>query len=138
MHVTLYSYRNQHKPWLRGRAAQVPLGGMSEATTTHGGYDTVGRPQIISSIRRHLDGCGPSQHLLGYHVASLDGDRGSCETQARVLHLPADPTSELRPYEAVGNYRDELTRTDDGWRIRHRTFEVRIEIGDRQVLLPVR
>jgi hypothetical protein len=109
-----------------------------DASANYGGYPIVGRATLVSWISGFLGGCGPSQHLLGYHVASTQGDRGSCETQVRVLHLPADKTSGLMPYESVGTYHDELVRTPAGWRISHRTFEVRIEVGDRAVLRPAR
>ncbi|MGZ8813386.1 MAG: nuclear transport factor 2 family protein, partial [Mycobacterium sp.] len=33
-----------------------------------------GRAAIVDSIRSFLDGCGPSQHLLGNYQISIDGD----------------------------------------------------------------
>jgi len=56
-----------------------------------------------------------------------------------VLHLAADESKLLPPYESIGTYHDELVKTSQGWRISHRTFEIRIEVGDRAVLgMPIR
>ncbi|MBX4377709.1 nuclear transport factor 2 family protein, partial [Mycobacterium tuberculosis] len=42
--------------------------------------------------------------------------------------------ADLQPYESIGTYHDRLQRTSDGWRITHRRFDVRIELGDIGVL----
>jgi hypothetical protein len=95
-----------------------------------------GRAAIVDSIRGLLDGCGPSQHLLGNYQISIDGDHAESATKARVLHLGAGERAHLVPYEAIGVYRDQHVRTADGWRIIHRRFDVHISIGDINVLQP--
>jgi hypothetical protein len=95
-----------------------------------------GRAAIVSSIRSFLDGCGPSQHLLGNYQVSIDGDHAESSTKARVLHIWAGERADLIPYEAIGVYHDRHVRTADGWRIIHRRFDVQISIGDINVLRP--
>ena len=83
-----------------------------------------------------LDGCGPSQHLLGNHQISIDGDQAESSTKARVLHVGAGDRADLTPYEAIGVYHDQHLRTADGWRIIRRHFDVQISIGDINILQP--
>jgi hypothetical protein len=93
-----------------------------------------GRAAIVDSISSFLDGCGPSQHLLGNYQVSIDGDHAKSSTKARVLHVGAGERAGLIPYEAIGVYHDRHLRTVDGWRIIHRHFDVEISIGDINVL----
>ena len=95
-----------------------------------------GRAAIVSSIRSFLDGCGPTQHLLGNYQISIDGDHAESSTKARVLHVGAGKHFERTPYEAVGVYKDRHVRTAEGWRIIHRHFDVHITLGDSNVLQP--
>jgi hypothetical protein len=95
-----------------------------------------GRAAIVESIRSFLGGCGPSQHLLGNYEIQIDGDTAHAVTKARVIHVGAGTRARLTPYEAIGDYRDRMALTSEGWRITHRTFDVQISIGDIGVLQP--
>ncbi len=101
-----------------------------------GDYGAVltGRTRLVAMISGLLDSCGPTQHLLGNHVIDVDGDTARAATQARVIHTGACERSALTPYESIGTYHDQLRRTADGWRITHRRFAVRIQIGDIGIL----
>jgi hypothetical protein len=98
-------------------------------------YRAVGRPAVVTFLRSFLGGCGPSQHLLGNHHVVVDGDTAHSVCKARVYHVGAGERSHLS-YECLGNYWDDLVRTDRGWLIAKRQFEVTIEFGDRSVLQP--
>jgi hypothetical protein len=100
------------------------------------GVELNGRAAIVGAIRSFLDGCGPSQHLLGNYQIVIEGDHAQSVTKARVLHVGAGERADLTPYEAIGVYRDRLVRTSDGWRIIARHFAVHISIGDINVLQP--
>jgi len=106
-----------------------------DATADYGGPLT-GRTAVVDTIRSFLGGCGPSQHLLGNHQISIDGNQAESSTKARVLHVGAAERASLTPYEAVGTYRDRHIRTPEGWRIIHRHFDVQISLGDMNVLQP--
>ena len=106
----------------------------TEAAT---GYGATGRESIVDRVRDHLGGCGPSQHLLGNHrvECDLDGDpnRARSRTYGRVFHVGSGDLSGLT-YECFGEYTDLWTRTDLGWRISSRWFEVSFDRGDARVL----
>ncbi|MFB4319169.1 nuclear transport factor 2 family protein [Actinomadura sp. 21ATH] len=99
------------------------------------GYGANGPDAIVARVRRHLGGCGPSQHLLGNHRVHVDGDTARSFTYGRVMHAGAGPAEGLT-YECFGEYEDRWARTGDGWRITYRRFRVTFELGDRSVLRP--
>ena len=99
-------------------------------------YGQHGRQAVIDdSFRRHLGGCGPSQHLLGNAVVDVDGDRAVSRCYVRVYHQGAGERAD-RAWECMGEYHDGWARTADGWRIVTREFEVRVAVGDFDVLQP--
>jgi hypothetical protein len=97
----------------------------------HTGLDAV----ITHSLRHHLGGCGPSQHLLGAFAIEVAGDTATSVTQARVFHQGAGERAHLT-WECMGDYRDTWARTPTGWRMVTREFDVRIAVGDFSVLKP--
>ena len=100
-----------------------------------GDLRTEGRQARVDSIRSHLGGCGPTQHLLGNFAIAVDGDDATCTTLVRAFHLGAGPQQHLS-YELFGAYDDRLRRYPEGWRIWNRRMEVRFELGTRDVLRP--
>lgn len=98
-------------------------------------YGATGRAAVEALVRSFLGGCGPSQHLLGNHLVTVDGDRASATTKIRVMHQGADERAHLT-YECLGDYHDRFVRTADGWRITSRDFEVSMAFGDPSVLQP--
>jgi len=92
-----------------------------------------GREALRDLMKRMLGGSGPSQHLLGNHRVELDGDRARCVCQVRAFSAGTGSAAS-RHYELLGEYRDQLVRTPDGWRIARREMTVRHEIGTRDVL----
>ena len=107
-----------------------------DAIGVYGGYSLQGRTAIVRSIASFLDHCGPSQHLLGNHAVTIEGDEASSRCKARVIHIGLGERAALEPYEAIGTYHDQLSRTSEGWRIITRRFAVEIERGDATILRP--
>ncbi|MFI0464283.1 nuclear transport factor 2 family protein [Saccharopolyspora sp. 5N102] len=99
------------------------------------GYSRDGVEAIVRQMRDHLDGCGPTQHLLGNHRVAVDGDTARSLTYARVHHVGAGPMAG-RFFECMGEYDDRWVRTPGGWRLSSRTFDMRIVLGDFAVLRP--
>ncbi|OLT10375.1 DUF4440 domain-containing protein [Actinomadura sp. CNU-125] len=99
------------------------------------GYRRTGRDEIVATVRGHLGGCGPSQHLLGNHRVEVRGDEARSLTYARVYHR-GKGTAEGLAYECFGEYEDRWTRTPDGWRITSRVFTISFDLGDFAVLQP--
>jgi len=91
--------------------------------------------EYVARLRPYLDGCGPTQHLLGNARVELDGDVARSAVCVRAHHLG---TRELAgaSYDMFGEYRDVLVRTAHGWRSRHRTLRLTGERGTRDVLRP--
>ena len=91
------------------------------------------REKAVATIRSYLDGCGPTQHLLGNYRIDIDGDSAESRVYVRAFHLGAGEKASTT-YEMIGEYRDELRRTDSGWRSVRRQGRVLAEIGSRSVL----
>jgi hypothetical protein len=98
-------------------------------------YGQSGVDGIIATVRAHLGGCGPSQHLLGNHRIRISGDTAQSLTYARVHHSGAGAKTGSY-FECLGEYDDEWVRHEGGWRISKRTFDMRIQLGDFSVLRP--
>lgn len=99
-------------------------------------YGCAGREAVVcDSLRAHLGGCGPSQHLLGNYRVTVNGDTAESITKARVFHQGLGERAQLS-FECFGDYHDRWRRTPDGWRMTFRDFRVTIVLGDFSVLQP--
>ncbi|EED68709.1 nuclear transport factor 2 family protein [Comamonas testosteroni] len=108
-----------------------------DCTTVYGGrYLCEGVAKVRRMISTHLDGCGPTQHLLGNLEVDVDDPaRPRSRIQVRAVHQGLGPRSHLR-YDAIGFYEDEWMQLPAGWRIQKRSMTMLLEIGDRSVLQP--
>ncbi len=98
-------------------------------------YGVRGIDALVDQCDAFLGGVGPTQHLLGNHRVTVEGDTARSLTYGRVHHVGAGPM-EGASYECLGEYDDHWVRTDAGWRISRRWFEIRISLGDFAVLRP--
>lgn len=94
-----------------------------------------GLAKVTAIIRSYLDGCGPSQHLLGNYRIDLDGDRASSRCYCRVMHM-GKGEHEGKTYETWIEYADELIRSDAGWLSRKRVARAKMHQGDPSLLGP--
>lgn len=132
--VNRYTYGLDERDWTLLDHVFAP-----DAVGRYGGSESAlleGRETIVAAIRSFLDGCGPTQHLLGNHVVKIQGDEASAWCKARVYHYGAGERASLTPYECFGVYSDRLIRTAEGWRITDRSFDVQHEVGDIAILQP--
>lgn len=110
---------------------------LEEASADYGGaYHLQGREPIVAMIRAHLDGCGPSQHLLGNLVADVSDAAVSSRVYVRAAHRGAGSMQELT-YESLAEYQDRWTFTPNGWRITHRRMDISHEQGRRDIWRPL-
>ncbi len=95
----------------------------------------VGRDAIVDRIRTALDYLDDSQHLVGNHEMTVDGDTGThrCYLQAQHIRAVADGSPN---YMIAGRYEDRVQRTPNGWRIAHRTLTVMWSEGNLTVVRP--
>lgn len=88
-----------------------------------GEYRLEGRDQVVGMIRSLLDGCGPTQHLLGNFRVTVEKDVATCACYVRAAHAGrGEQVSQI--YEVWAEYRDQLVRTPEGWRISERRMVV--------------
>ena len=100
-----------------------------------GEWVTHSRAEYLGRLRPYLEGCGPTQHLLGNYQIAIDGDSARTEVYVRAFHVGTRELSSTT-YEMFGVYRDEMRRTEAGWRSIHRTLRLQYELGSREVLRP--
>jgi hypothetical protein len=91
--------------------------------------------EVRQNIRSFLDGCGPSQHLLGNYRIELHGDRASSRCYCRVMHF-GKGAHEGKTFESWIEYADELVRTPQGWRSCKRAAHSQMNQGEISVLGP--
>lgn len=80
--------------------------------------------QAIEEVCRHaLKPMSQTQHLIGNVDIVISGDsaRSTCYLHAQHVR-PDTPGGDMNII--AGKYNDELVRSPDGWRIRHRSLEV--------------
>lgn len=94
----------------------------------------VGADAIVAAIRRWLDHCGPTQHLLGNVTVDLDLDAGTARSTSAVhdLHLGTGDRADLT-FATLGEYHDEWVSTPDGWQLRRRRKVSRAVVGSFDV-----
>jgi len=98
--------------------------------TTLDGIDAI-RTRIRTALE-HLD---DSQHLVGNHEITVDGDVATHRCYLQAQHIRAAAVGGPN-YIVAGRYEDRLTRTSQGWRISHRTLTVMWTDGNVAVAHP--
>lgn len=104
-----------------------------------GEWKQTGLAEVTTSIRSYLDGCGPSQHLLGNYRIELNGDQATSRHYCRVMHMGKGEHAG-KTYETWIEYKDELERVggaaSNAWLSRRRDARAIMDQGDRSLLGP--
>lgn len=87
---------------------------------------------IVGTIRRYLDACGPTQHLLGNLLVEVDGDRAQSRCYVSDMHLGLGAMAG-ETFATLGDYHDTWRRIDGQWRLAHRTKHNRGHVGSLAV-----
>lgn len=106
-----------------------------QADYNDGEYRVEGRQALVAMIRSHLDGCGPSQHLLGNVTVELRGEQVESGCYIRAAHRGVGARAALT-FETLGEYLVRWRRDVEGWRAVHWRLRVDLELGTREVLGP--
>ena len=78
-----------------------------------------GRDEWVEYVKGALDNYGPTQHMLGPQLATIDGYNAHCRTDVQALHYLKQPEGEILTLWAT--YETDMVRTDEGWKIsKHR------------------
>ena len=105
-----------------GVADYLEFGGVNE-----------GGEAIVALCSGVLEGLDSSQHLIANpRVTRLDGDRAEASCYFQAQHFLASPAGG-NAYLVGGRYDDRLVRTEDGWRIEHRTLHCTWQDGNAGV-----
>ena len=94
----------------------------------------VGIEAIRARIRTALEHLDVSQHLVGNHEVSVEGDDATHRCYLQAQHVRRAASGAGVNYIVAGRYEDRLTRTDAGWRIVHRTLVVMWTEGNLAVV----
>ena len=94
---------------------------LPDATAILGSGLITGFDAIWVRINGALSPLDTSQHVLGSHIVEVDGDQATsrCYFVAQHVRTAADGGPH---YVVAGKYVDDVVRTDDGWRIKHRVL----------------
>lgn len=103
-----------------------------DAVGDYGEGPMVGRAAIVATLRRYLDGCGVTQHLLGNLVVDLEGDAAVSRCYVSDMHLGAGDKAHLT-YVTLGDYHDRWRRIDGRWRMVERIKHNRAHVGTAEV-----
>ncbi|MFI9000834.1 nuclear transport factor 2 family protein [Streptomyces sp. NPDC053541] len=83
-------------------------------TSLDGGEPVTLTPaRIVEGWRAGLGAYAATHHLLGNHLAAVDGDGAECTATFQATHRKADDSR----WTLGGTYRFTLARTGGGWRI---------------------
>lgn len=115
------------RDWEAVRAIMAP-----DATGELGTGPLASPDAVIGCIRHYLDGCGPTQHLLGNMLVEVDGDSATSQCYVSDMHLGPGDKRHLT-FSTLGDYHDQWRCIDGAWRMTHRTKVNRAHIGSFEV-----
>lgn len=93
-----------------------------DATADLRGKRCEGADAIVARIGGSVGRFDATQHLIGNHQVTVDGDTATCRCQLQSQHVKYGMRGG-ECYIVGGMYIDRLVRTPDGWRIIHRTMQ---------------
>jgi 3-phenylpropionate/cinnamic acid dioxygenase small subunit len=99
----------------------------------YGQGEREGIAALEDQMRRYLDVCGPTQHLLGSIIVDVDGDAAVSRAYVQARHQRRDdPVGGI--FDSTGEYVDRWQRLAEGWRIVRRDAIWFLHAGDPAVL----
>ncbi|HIE1388035.1 TPA: nuclear transport factor 2 family protein [Pseudomonas aeruginosa] len=103
---------------------------VSEASADYGVVGEFhGRVAVVGVVRDFLERCGGTQHLLGNIRVSVEGDAAHSRCYLQATHAGVG-THLGQTMTLWGEYRDQLERREEGWRIVRRELHVQHVAGD--------
>lgn len=97
------------------------------------GRDEHGMAALTDNMRRFLDKCGGTQHLIGSLLVDLDGDRATSRAYVQARHQRVDDGAGPI-FDSNGEYVDQWERRPEGWRIVRRDAIWATHSGDPAIL----
>ena len=89
-------------------ADDVEVHGFGESTVFGGDAWT-------AYVKNALEPFGPTQHMLGPQLATIDGDSAHCRTDVQALHCMKEPEGEI--FTLWATYVTDMARINGQWKI---------------------
>ena len=89
--------------------------------------------EIVALLRRFLDECGPTQHLIGNVIIDVSGDTATSRAYVADMHLGTGGLAG-EYFRTLGDYHDTWVRTADGWKLSNRTKRHNGLMGNSEIL----
>ncbi len=106
---------------------------LADATADLNDVHCEGIDAIIERINRPLSRLDSTQHLVGNHQVRVDGDTATHRCHLQSQHVKRG-TEGGDNFLIGGIYEDRVVRTEEGWRIAHRTLTAIWTDGNRAVI----
>jgi 3-phenylpropionate/cinnamic acid dioxygenase small subunit len=97
------------------------------------GRDETGIAALTENMRRFLDRCGGTQHLIGSIKVDVEGDRATSRAYVQARHQRVDDAAGP-VFDSNGEYVDRWERRAEGWRIARRDALWAAHTGDPAIL----
>jgi len=97
------------------------------------GRDEQGMSALTDNMRRFLDRCGGTQHLIGSVMIDVEGDRATSRSYVQARHQRVDDAAGPI-FDSNGEYVDRWERRAEGWRIVRRDALWAAHTGDPGIL----
>jgi hypothetical protein len=95
--------------------------------------EEIGIQALENQMRKYLDVCGPTQHLLGSIMIDVDGDHAISHAYVQARHQRCDDPAGII-FDSTGEYHDRWERRAEGWRITRRDAIWFLHTGEPAVL----
>jgi len=106
-----------------------------DLTFDYGEGERSGMAALTEQMRRFLDRCGGTQHLIGSILVDVDGDQAVSRAYVQARHQHRDDVGGT-VYDSNGEYVDKWERRGEGWRIVRRDALWAAQSGDADILYP--
>lgn len=106
-----------------------------DVTFDYGLGEQAGLAALTANMRRFLDVCGPSQHLIGSIAIEVtpDGLAATSRAYVQARHQHAgDPGGAV--FDSNGEYIDQWERRPAGWRIVRRVAQWQTQSGEAAII----
>lgn len=107
----------------------------TDVTFDYGLGEQAGLEALTANMRRFLDVCGPSQHLIGSITVTVDPGHAAATSCAYVQarhQRPADSGGAV--FDSNGEYVDRWEKRSEGWRIVRRDALWQTQSGDAAII----
>ena len=104
-----------------------------DLTFDYGTGESAGIAALEANMRRFLDRCGPTQHLIGSVAVEVTGTGALSRAYVQARHQRAtDPAGPV--FDTCGEYVDRWELRTQGWRIVRRDARWQVHHGDAAIL----